>query len=91
MSDGDVSDGMAVQMRRPAVVEGLVFEREASSEGRYVVTGVGERYVSFRSLGSRPFETRAGRLAEPIHIESRDDVERLLSAGAIRAVDGAAD
>ena len=78
-----------VQMRRPAVVEGLVFEWGASARGRYVVTGVGERYVSFRSLGSRPFETRAARLAEPIHIEPREDVERLLSAGTARTVDGA--
>lgn len=79
-----------VQLRRPAVVEGLVFERATPSIGRYVVTGVGERYVSFRNVGSRPFETRAGRLAEPVHIEPRDDVERLLSMGTIQAVDDTA-
>ncbi|WP_336343421.1 hypothetical protein [Halalkalicoccus ordinarius] len=79
-----------VQLRQPAVTEGLVFEQTAPSIDRYVVTGVGERYVSFRRVGSRPFETRAGRLAEPIHIESREDVERLLSTGEIRAIDGTA-
>lgn len=76
-----------VQLRRPTVVEGLVFERETPAIGQYVVTGVSERYVSFRNVGSRPFETRAGRLAEAVHIEPRDDVERLLSTGAIRAVE----
>jgi hypothetical protein len=48
---------------------------------------VSERYVSFRNVGSRPFETRAGRIAEPVHIEPRDDVERSLSRGMIRAID----
>jgi hypothetical protein len=76
-----------VQLRRPAVVEGLVFERESPAIGQYVVTGVSERYVSIRNVGSRPFETRAGRIAEPVHIEPRDDVERAFSRGMIRAVD----
>ena len=64
---------------RPAVSEETVFERGTSPRERYVVTGVGERHVSFRHVDSRPFETRVGRLAEPIHIEPREEIERLLA------------
>lgn len=79
--------GRVVQAQRPAVAEGVTFEWKDDWFGRYTITGVGERHVSFRNVESRPYETRAGRIAEPVHVLSRDEIDRLFEVGTIRAVE----